>query len=996
MEIARLSLYFFGSPRIELDGIPVSIDLRKAIALLAYLAMTRQEHSRDSLAALLWPDNDQSHARAALRRTLFTLNKTLIGDWLTNERDAIGLNLRADIWIDTHQFQNALTRCTTHGHAANEQCTACVEPLSEAVALYTDDFLAGFGLRDSPEFDEWQFYQADTLRREFATALERLVYCHSALRNFDAAIRYARRWLALDRLHEPAYRQLMLLNAWAGQRATALHQYRECVQVLDAELGVAPLEATTHLYHLIKENHVPPPPASLPAPISTREQASAKNDVSIQPTTAAKPASEPVQPPAPTTTGFPLVGRDKEWALLLKQYAAIDGGGQIIVIEGEAGIGKTRLANEFLAFARERGAVVLEATCYEGEANLAYGPVVTILRKAITQQQHPDLLQAIPAPLLSEATRLLPELTAMFPGLNPPPALDSPGAQQRFFEGIRQLLLVLSQGSAPGVLFFDDLQWADSASLDLLSYLMRRLHEQPLCLVFTWRGKQFARGTSLDALLVAGQRAGHITRVVLSRLDEAAVRELVQSLHAKTHMGDIVHRLYAETEGIPFFLAEYLNAIEQGVLRTEQDDWSLPGGVRDLLQSRLSAVDELGWQVLTTAAIIGRSFDFDTLREVSGRSEEETITALEQVTRQGLVEEEQYPGSVGSDRDSHLLMYDFSHEKLRTLVYEETSLARRRLLHRRIAEVLAGQSRGRRDIGPLAGQIARHYRLAGNDAAAADYFRQAGAYARRLYANTEALAHLQTALALGHPDTAGLHEDIGDLQTLLGEYSAALRSYETAAVLSAGENLARIEQKLGTVYVRRGEWDRAENHFEAALRASKGSERSTLYADWSLAAYRRGQTQKAIELAKRALSLAGASQDRQALAQAHNMLGMLASHQGDTEAARHHLEQSLALAEALDDPAMRAAALNNLAQAYRSGGDMERAMALTEAALALCISQGDRHHEAALHSNLADLLHAVGRSDEAMAHLKQAVSIYAEIGVEAGDVQPAIWKLAEW
>jgi DNA-binding SARP family transcriptional activator len=151
--IARLSLHLFGSPRIELDGIPVSIDLRKAVALLAYLAVTRQQFSRDSLAALLWPENDQPHARAALRRTLFTLNKVLMedeGGWLTSEREIVGLNFHSNIWVDVHEFLNALAACKTHGHPANEYCTACTQPLTDAVKLYSDDFLAGFGLRDSP------------------------------------------------------------------------------------------------------------------------------------------------------------------------------------------------------------------------------------------------------------------------------------------------------------------------------------------------------------------------------------------------------------------------------------------------------------------------------------------------------------------------------------------------------------------------------------------------------------------------------------------------------------------------------------------------------------------------------------------------------------------------------------------------------------------------------------------------------------------------------
>src|SRR5581483_1987517 len=201
---------------IELDGTFISVDTRKAIALITYLAVTRQQHSRDSLATLLWSENDQPHARAALRRTLSALNKALKGQWLDIERETLALDFQADIRVDVYDFRSLLAECSTHGHPVSEVCSACIRPLTEVTALYQDDFLAGFSLRDSPGFDDWQFYQADTLRREFASALERLTRCHSALHQFETAITYARRWLAQDKLHEPAHRQLMLLYAWAG------------------------------------------------------------------------------------------------------------------------------------------------------------------------------------------------------------------------------------------------------------------------------------------------------------------------------------------------------------------------------------------------------------------------------------------------------------------------------------------------------------------------------------------------------------------------------------------------------------------------------------------------------------------------------------------------------------------------------------------------------------------------------------------------------------
>ncbi len=986
-----LSLYLFGPPRVEIDGIAIDFDTRKAVALLAYLATTRKQHSRDSLATLLWSEYDQSHARAALRRTLSPLNKALKGIWLVIDREMIGLNFHADLQIDVQVFYRLIAECRTHGHHANEICTACEQPLTAAVSLYQNDFLAGFSLRDSPEFDDWQLAQSDALRREFAGVLEALTHCHSVAHYFDTAMIHARHWLLLDRLHEPAHRQLMLLYAWAGQRTAALQQYRECVQVLEQELGVSPLEATTQLYQLIKENHIPP----LPMPLPERVFGIGKQ----QADSAATPDTLDVYLPLKDAAlaGYPLVGRAEEWATVLTTYHASEESGRVIILEGDAGIGKTRLANELLAYARSKGANVISARCYEGESRLAYAPVVSALRSAIAQQHEIQHLDALPASWLSEAARLLPELAALRPGLPPPAALDNQGVQTRFFEGVRQLFLAMSAGDAPGILFFDDLHWVDGASLEWLSYVLRRLHEQPLCLLFTWRGKQPARGTPLHQLFVEAQRSGKAAILPLSRLSQPSVRELVQSIVSVQTTDHFVHRLYTETEGIPFFLIEYLTAIEKGVLNTEEADWSLTGGIRGLLSSRLSAVDEIGWQLLNTAAVIGRSFDFDTLREASGRSEDETITALETLIAQGLVEEVQRHTS------EYNLTYDFSHEKLRNFVYEETSLARRRLLHRRIAEALVGHARGHRDDGPLAGQIAYHYRLAGNDAAAADYFKLAGEYARTLYANTEALAHLQLALALGHPDMAMLHEAIGDLYTLLGEYKSAIDSYETAAAFCAVDVLAHIEHKLGAVYMRRGEWELAESHLEAALNVSDGQEQSnqqaSIYADRSLTAHRRGQVQQAFDLAQRALSLAKASDDTHASAaqaQAHNMLGMFAHHQNDEQTALHHLEQSLRLSEELHDPGMCAAALNNLAQVYQANGDIERAIALTQEALTLCVSQGDRHREAALHNNMADLLHTAGQAEVAMSHLKQAVSIYAEIGVEAGTVQPEIWKLSEW
>jgi tetratricopeptide (TPR) repeat protein len=320
---------------------------------------------------------------------------------------------------------------------------------------------------------------------------------------------------------------------------------------------------------------------------------------------------------------------------------------------------------------------------------------------------------------------------------------------------------------------------------------------------------------------------------------------------------------------------------------------------------------------------------------------------------------------------------------------------------------LISHARGLRGPGAVAGQIAYHYHLSGQESIAADYFFQAGEHARQLYANAEALSHYRAALALGNPRTVELHEAIGDVQTLIGDYSEAITSYEIAAALCEVCALSRIEHKLGNLHQRRGEWELAQSHFEAALTGvgpeGDPGDRARLFADWSLTVHMaRGNGNGHVPaadpaaLAEQALALAEAAHDTRALAQVHNLLGVLARVERDFSRAQFHLEHSLRLADSLNDPGVRAAALNNLALAYGAGGEVERAVALEESALALCVAQGDRHREAALHNNLADLLYASGRSEEAMEHLKQAVAIYSEIGVEAGAVQPEIWKLAEW
>ena len=905
---------------------PLSFDTRKATALLAHLCLTEAARPRDALADLLWPDADLAHARGALRRTLSTLRGALGADHIDATRDRVRLVKGADLVVDVDTFR---ARRGAGDHAG-------------ALASWGGDLLEGFVVRGAPAFEEWAESSAATLRREVAATLGALAVECEAGGDRVSALSLVRRWLALDPLHEPAHRALIRLLAATGDRAGALVQYRECVRTLSRELGVPPLRETTQLYEAINEGSfeagsdgpAPPPPGP-------------GHDVV---------AGLPAASPAPA-----FVGRGAELDALVTAYEGVAGDGRVVVVAGEAGIGKTRLVEELVVAVRQAGATVAWARGYEDEAGLPYRPVIDLLRERV--RDDPGWLDALDDRVLGEVARLVPDVAGLSPRSLPAPvSLEQPGAEGRFLSALWEAVTRALSGAAGGVLVVDDAQWADDATLRLLSFGLRRLAGRPVLVVLVWRTPH-----DHPALRAASQAAGAGgVDLALGRLDEHAVGELVRSVSSDHVDPAVVHRYWTTTEGVPLMLVEYLRAGDA--------DHQMPAGARGALQARLAPAGETARQVLSAAAVLGRSFDVDTVRAVSGRSDEETVASLEELVRRGLVREREAD-------------YDFDHELLRAVAYEQTSLARRRLLHRRAAAV----------VPSLAAQ-ARHHELAGRDEAAADAHRAAGEQARAVFANAEALGHLRRALELGHPERSGLQTALSDVQVVLGDYGGALVSLRAAAAEASPHDLPLIEQRLGRLHVRRGEYPLARAHLQAARAALPEDDfagRASVTADLALAVHSLGEPDRAGRLAAEAVTLAEGAGEGRALCQALNLMGMMAATDGDVVEAIAHLDRSRALADQLGDGDLQVATLNNLALAHRARGGLTVAVELTEQALQTCARLGDRHREAALHNNLADLLHALGRGDDAMRHLKRAVEIFTEVG-ETGELQPEIWKLVRW
>ena len=970
MAATDLSLALLGPPVVRRDGAPVTFDTRKATALLALLAVTGREHSREQLADLLWPEADSVKGRASLRRTL-SVTAAVMGDGLVVSRAAIGLD-PALVRVDVREFHALIGR----PDAAS---------LERAASLYRGDFLAGFTLRGCAEFEEWQESVSEELRQALARGLQRLVAACIADGALERAAGHARRWLQLDTLHEPAHQVIIRLHGWAGQRSAAMRQYRSLVRVLDRDLAVRPLPETTRLYDDVRAGRLGPPPVPVPAP-------AADDPAPAAPDRAVAAAGTPT---------WPLVGRTAELDTLRAAWRAAgrDGGpsgtgrrGRVVAIVGEAGSGKTRLIAELRAEAAEAGTAVLAARGHDGETGLPFVLAADLLRTALAVR--PDLPDTLPAQTAAMAGRLIPALAASHPDTAAPP-LDSPVAVTRLYAAIADTLQAAAGGGDEpgGIVVVEDVYWADSSSLGLLAYLVRRLADWPLLLVLSWQPEHAGRLRVLRTALAEAESQSLGQTVEPGPFGPEAIGTLL-GLDGMPTID--VSRLLAETRGLPMLVREYVEALraagEPEAGPGEPGAWWPPASVRDLLRTRLQAVSEAARQMLTAAAVLGSDNDADLLRAVSGRGEDEIVEAIDDALTRSLLTEIPPPGPQQAPS------YGFPYEALRRTVYESATLARRRLLHGRAADALV--RRHERDPATTrAAAVADHLQRAGRDEQAAQWWWRAAEVARDLYAHAEAHAHLTKALALGHPQLPG-RMALGEVLVALGRYREALAEFETAAALAAEADRttqATIEHKLADVHHRLGDWDLAEAHLAVVTELVEGTEPGRLaraQADRAVVAYRRGAASQAADLGRAALASARAGADPGATAQALNVLGMLAARSGDTAAAERYLRDGLAEARPLE-PGAAVAALNNLARLLAETGRGEEALTAAAEALELGRELGDQHRVAALHTNLADLLHADGQRDAAMTHLKEAARRFASVDV--GDApRPEIWTLVEW
>lgn len=884
-----LSIHLLGPPHILLDGQPLELARRKSRALLYYLAAHPRPVTRDHVLAFFWPDAERASAQQTLRTTLHGLRKAL-GPALVVEDTA--LSLASDVQVDTRQFESGLQ--VPHPPS-----------LISALALYRGDFLQDFSLPDAPAFENWTMAERERYRRLRVRGLTALSQHAEAAHNFPAALEALDQALAADPLQEDLQRNALRLHYLAGDRAGAIRRYEQLRQLLDAEMGVPPMAETRAVYDAIITDKLEIPNPKSQGPKPTR--------------------LSPNPQPSPPTPQLPFIGREVEL------NAIRSAAGQLVLIEGEPGLGKTRLAEEFI---RATDAVALSGAARELEQGLPYHPFIEALRSLLTRADWPALRAgleaAVPPVWLAEAARLLPEL---HPDFAQPPSTD----ESRLWEGVHQFLLALAR-QHPVIVFLDDVHWADASTLALMGYLIRRDSERDserdkerdkerggagpiLTFIAATRPAHSTPRSPLATLIQTLTREGRVHRLPLARLDSDAIIALAGQLCSE-NSAPLADWLARASEGNPYILVELLrHAREQNLLRADGTfDLAaltaspiVPHSIYTLIQARLARLSEAARRLLDAAVAIGREFQFEIAARAAALSENAALDALDEARAAGLIR--------AAPDDATGRLYEFDHTLTMEVAYREVGETRHRLIHRRVAEALESVYRTQPDA--VAGLLASHFAEGQAPERAAPYAFRAGQLALSLAASTEAIAFFELARQ-GEADSVRQQEiylALGNAQMQAGALAQASEAFRAAEALArnnddeagrAAAQLALGQSLLGQA--RYGEilelaQSLLHSHHAASAEALWGTALSLEGADLA------GASQ---HLQKAAVLLRDESGpvDHLRLGQVLFELGSIKAQQGDLPQAVALYRDALALAESTNGPQaypLQILALNNLA-----------------------------------------------------------------------------------
>lgn len=907
--VDKLEISLIGPPRVVQNGSEIHFRTRKTLALLAYLAVENKAKTREHLAQFLWAESDD--ARQMLRTTLAHFKHALndAAEILRVEQDAVALDPRIPLQLDTRALEDA-----ANATGAGRDTPELGSLLAGVVPLYRGDFLDGLLVKDAPAFDDWVRDRRERYHLQFTRVLQALVLLQQARGDLRAASSTAERWHKHDPLDEEAARWVMRLQLVMNEPAAARQAFEQLRDALKRELNASPSPETLALAQSLTQA------------------------ASVETGHARAPASRASLTVAPSPQQFiastPLIGRATEFARMAKAWLSAAGGEMhLIVVQGEAGIGKTRLATEFARYAATGGADVLSGRAFETGGQLPYQPLVDALRPRLERENAPeDLLSDV---WLGELARILPELRERYPDLT----AQGGDAPARLYEAIARLCMALAE-RAPLLMLIDDVQWADTASLDALQYAAKRWQQAHarIALLFTVRAEAVAGMTGWFA--EAG-RGAHSTILTLEALSEENTLQLVRSLAANETgaLNDLAAWLYRETSGQPFFIMETLKALlERGdvVATRAHDAWVMDFSatptrpleisidMQQIVLARINRLDATAADLVAAASVLAGASEFELVRRVAGTAENAGLDALDGLLASGLLRETNGRIAVG-------------HDKIRDVVYGSLRETRKRVLHRRAFETLTAQS------GSPAAR-AHHALAAGLAGHAFHAFVEAGNEALNLSAPRDAITYYERARTLADDTLINpeLYLQLGRAYELTDEPARASETYrELLAHAQATEQAAAQAKALNRL----------------AILALQDLDEGNGHA-----------------LATQALERATAAQDEALIAETNWTVTQIFMYMGDNVNALAHGEQTLAQARVLNQPELLARTLNVLAYIYGGVGRVLRAVDAANESRDLFRALGNRAMEV---DSLVQVSSAQRRMGQTSASTATARSAYA-------------------
>jgi len=899
----------FGQLSVQNTGSVCTIPGGKACRLLAYLLLHgRTACPRARLAHLFWPDAPADRARRNLSDTLYRLRQALGDGWLATTQETIGIAPDTRLDVDLWRFEAAIK-------------SGDIPALIQAIGLYQGELVSGFD-------DDWVLAPRVAFHESFLDALEKVGRDAEERRDLGKALLHYRRLAQEDPLREGGHQGMM--RALAGQQ-----RFREALHIYEA------LERT-----LRREIDAPP------GAVSRRLAARIRDEAEV----AAFQQTASVSAPRP----MPFTGRLPERATAIRALDETGNGhGSVLVLEGEAGMGKSR----FLAHIREsadwRDMAMLSGRATQYPRASPFAPLVEALSPALTSPRAVPVAEAL-------ADETLAALALIFPKWRPLgrlPTLPGDQAQTRLYEALVDLIEALTD-YAPHALILDDMHWAEPTLWGLLTALAARIPHQRLLLVLGYRRSQLEDAGFLSTL----QSWESQVRVRVIRLSPLSVDEVARLLPVESKLDAAA--VHGVTGGNPFFIQEYLFNVQAG----EPDHQSTVAGRMDLLSTDAR-------QALEAAAVIGDRVPFRLWRDLLHMSTEKLALIGGLLTDRALLHPQ--PGG-----------YAFIHDLVQVSIYAEIPQDRQRRYHARVAELLASE--------PQDAQLrllALHLDRAGETLAAARTYAKAGQYELRLFAFIEARAAFERALALTPDEQSGDRVEtllaLAKACNVLGERTRQKRALNEALELSATLNdqalLIRSAVQLGHWATRTGEHAEAETRLDAALALvqARGDQTQELeiYQILGDLHLRKGDHREAWTLLRRALDLARQLDDQPQEGRALEGLAWVESQLGGgNQEVLDLFQQALKVQRACQDRMGEARTLLNLFSAYQNQGAWDRMLAMSADVLA---AQRDIHFplgQGIAHQALGLADYALGDFVHARENVMLALTRFEAVGERLGVV----------